>query len=305
MTDTSVIQTASPNPGFRLVKSEVVPVTSAKAHEFRNMKPSPTERELNDKRVNYLFDQFKGGKARRFDWAVATLGDDTFRMNGQHSSHALCRLDGEFPDGLMACIDQYEVTSKEGLAVLFRQFDPAISTRGPDDVSGAYQGLYNELADVPRKLAKLGAEGICWYRSQIEEKPYVPTGNDRYSVFADADTYDFLKWQAELLTIKAPELARAAVVAAMYGCFMANEGEARAWWSEVARTSSASDETTQSTVLDNWLVFLKDADRQEERPDVSPKQLFQGCVFAWNAFRDDKAITTIKYNAKKMPPIKE
>jgi hypothetical protein len=289
-------------PAFRLVKSEIVPLTLDKCIEFRDMKPSPTERELKQPRVDYLYKQFVQGRAKRFDWAYAVLDGEKLRMNGQHSSHALCRLDGAFPEGLVACIDEYHVASMEGLVDLFRQFDPPQSTRNAEDVSGAFQGIYTDLSDVNRKVAKLGAEAISWYRTNVLSYPPL-YGNDRYSLFREEQLYPFLTWLDELFTKKVPELQRPNVVAAMYGTFDKNEEAAREFWQAVAWTNPSSDTDLQSTVLDNWLMSL--IGREEERPDVKAEQVYQGCVFAWNASRTDKTITDIRYRNAKLPAIKE
>jgi hypothetical protein len=35
------------------------------------------------------------------------------------------------------------------------------------------------------------------------------------------------------------------------------------------------------------------------RNELKPASLYQGCIFAWNAFREGKTITAIKYDTKK------
>jgi hypothetical protein len=35
------------------------------------------------------------------------------------------------------------------------------------------------------------------------------------------------------------------------------------------------------------------------RAELKPTNFYQACVYAWNAFREDKTITTIKYDTKK------
>src|SRR5262245_39758526 len=136
---------------YRLVKSEVRDLTRELAEEFRNLDPSPTERELNPARIRHLKTKAEAGQLVTFHWSVARLGDKRLRMNGQHSSNMLCALNGHFPKGLKAYIDEYAVPNKASLALLFRQFDDRKSSRSPSDVAGAYQALYDELQGVPRK----------------------------------------------------------------------------------------------------------------------------------------------------------
>ena len=52
---------------------------------------------------------------------------------------------------------------------------------------------------------------------------------------------------------------------------------------------NGDDETTPQNTLSNWLLTIK-ADKID-RPD--PAHLYQGCVYAWNAYRDGRAVASI------------
>src|SRR5262249_37985803 len=186
---------------YRLVKSEVRDLTRDLAEEFRNLEPSPTERELNPVRLKHLKMKAEAGQLVTFHWSVARLGEKRLRMNGQHSSNMLCGLNGQFPKGLKVHIDEYEVPNKASLALLFRQFDDRKSNRSPSDVAGAYQGLYEELHDVPRGPAKMAVEGACWYDRNIEGLPPV-SGDDQYIRFGEPGLHAFIRWVGELFTIR-------------------------------------------------------------------------------------------------------
>jgi len=186
---------------YRLVNSEVRDLTPELAEEFRNLDPSPTERELNPARLKHLKMKAEAGQLVTFHWSVARLGEKRLRMNGQHSSNMLCGLNGLFPKGLKAHIDEYEVPNKASLALLFRQFDDRKSNRSPGDVASAYQGLYEELHDVPKGPAKMAVEGACWYDRNIEGLPPV-SGDDQYIRFGEPGLHGFIRWVGELFTIR-------------------------------------------------------------------------------------------------------
>ena len=175
---------AMENTSYRLVKSEVCELTPELAQQFRDLDPSPTERELNAARIKHLKTKAEAGQLVTFHWSVAKLGDKRLRMNGQHSSNMLCDLNGHFPKGLKVHIDEYEVPNKPSLALLFRQFDDRKSNRSPSDVASAYQGLYEELHDVPKGPAKMAIEGACWYDRYVEGLP-APTADDQYVRFVN------------------------------------------------------------------------------------------------------------------------
>src|SRR5436305_58021 len=122
---------AMENTSYRLVKSEVCDLTPELAQQFRDLDPSPTERELNAARIRHLKTKAEAGQLVTFHWSVARLGDKRLRMNGQHSSNMLCDLNGLFPKGLKVHVDEYEVPNKPSLGLLFRQFDDRKSNRSP------------------------------------------------------------------------------------------------------------------------------------------------------------------------------
>ena len=281
---------------YKLVNSEVRDLTPELAEEFRNLDPSPTERELNPARLKHLKMKAEAGQLVTFHWSVARLGEKRLRMNGQHSSNMLCGLNGLFPKGLKAHIDEYEVPNKASLALLFRQFDDRKSNRSPGDVASAYQGLYDELHGVPKGPAKMAVEGACWYDRNVEGLPPV-SGDDQYVRFGEPGLHGFIRWVGELFTIKTPELRRQTIVAAMYGTFVKNEAEARKFWAEVARGGEEYAENAPSTILDAWLKAM--AEKRGAKTEVKPANLYQASVYAWNAYRENKTITSVKYDTKK------
>ena len=82
----------------------------------------------------------------------------------------------------------------------------------------------------------------------------------------------------------------------MYGTFTKNEPEARKFFAEVARGGEEYTENA-STILDAWLKAM--AEKRGAKTEVKPANLYQGCVFAWNAYREGKTISSIKYDTKK------
>jgi hypothetical protein len=184
---------------------------------------------------------------------------------------------------------------EEGLALLFRQFDHRKSGRTPTDVAGAYQGLYEALKEVPRPAAKLAVEGANWYRRAVEGLP-AASGDDVYTLFGDASLHSYVRWIGDVFSVKTPELRRMTIVAGMYGTFETNEAEARKFWREVSRGGVEFEENHPTTVLDG---FLKSIIEDKKKLELKPANLYQASVYAWNAFREDKTITNVKYDTKK------
>jgi hypothetical protein len=280
---------------FKLVNSETKPLTPELAERFKAMLPSPTERAFDPARAKMLREKAEANQLIAFNWAIAKVGDKEYRVNGQHSSAVLSELNGQFPQGLKVHLDTYQVDSMEGLALIFRQFDSRKSGRTPTDVSGAYQGLYADLADVSRGAAKLAVEGVAWYDRHVEGLP-APKGDDVYTLFGKTALHDFIKWVGDVFSIKTPELRRQTIVAAMYGTFEKNEAEARKFWKEVSRGGVEFEDNHPTTVLDT---FLKSAIEDKKKLDLKLGNFYQACIYAWNASREDKSINTVKYDTKK------
>jgi len=279
---------------FQLDNLETRPLTKQLADQFRDMDPAPTERQVNPARLKYLHEKVTHGLGIPFLWVTAKLGDKVYRINGQHSSKVLADLDGSFPDDLKVLLARYTVPDMEGLITLYRQFDDRKSGRSAADIACAYQGGWPELKDIPHPIAKMGIEGVSWHRRLVEGVP-VPPGDEVYSLFQEQGLWPFLHWLGEVFTIKTPEMKRVQVVSAMHATFNASETESRTFWAAVARGGNEFEENAPATILDSWLKTLK-----ENPPDnFKPGNLYQGCIYAWNAFRDGKAITTIKFDARK------
>jgi hypothetical protein len=106
----------------------------------------------------------------------------------------------------------------------------------------------------------------------------------------------FIIWVGEIFTIKTPEMKRKEIVAAMYACFAdGNEQEARNFFGDVARGGKEYDDNHPTTVLDAWFKRIK-----EEKDDkVKGGDFYQGTIYAWNAYREERTLKEIKTDQRK------
>lgn len=285
---------------FRLVNSETKQIDTALANEFAKMPGSITERELDPSRTAYLAFQIAAGLAVTFQWAYARVRDNPemgrIRVNGHHSSTHLAGLNGTMPSGLIAHIDEYEVMTKDGLPILFRQFDPRKSARTPLDIVGAYANVEDKLASVDRRFLKIACEGIAWYRKTVAKEINVPTSDDRYELAIEPDNLAFYIWANKTVAPKATELKNPHVLAAMWATFPLNAGVASEFWDEAAaRVVISNDTTSPAEVLDDWLWAVKST----KQIDASPAQIYQACISAWNAHVEGKPLTRVSANVNK------
>ena len=61
--------------------------------------------------------------------------------------------------------------------------------------------------------------------------------------------------------------------------------------------TTRSEQTTVGRELAAWLKAM--VEKRGGKNELKPANLYQGCVHAWNAYREGKTIQTIKFDARK------
>jgi hypothetical protein len=283
---------------FHLEHSETLSLSREqalkKAREHQSLPRSPTERELDLKRVAELVKRIAAGVWLPCSWATVVFEGVKYRMNGQHSSQAILDAADKLPEQTVIHLDQYKTNTPMGMGLLFRQFDARFSGRSRKDVAGAFQGLVRQLQAMDRKKAKLGIEGISWYNRQ-HELP-VPIGDDLYQQLLTPAYHDFLLWLDKILSVKTPEMSRAPVVGAMYGTFTIGSAGADEFWAHVAKADLVDDEDPRSLLSAELQRILS------EKSKTKPDEFYAKCIKAWNAFCQGEKIRNLAVNTKKGLP---
>jgi hypothetical protein len=83
----------------------------------------------------------------------------------------------------------------------------------------------------------------------------------------------------------------------MYATFAKNEMEAKAFWAAVARGGPEFDDSAPATVLDVWLKTINE--NKKQKTELKPAQFYQGCIYAWNAFREERQLQRINADTRK------
>jgi hypothetical protein len=283
---------------FHITDSKTMGLTPELAREFDEMPATVTERDLDQKRLKYLRESILSGRAIPFQWSKAKVNGstDVIRINGHHSSHVLNEMNGEFPEGLIAHIDTYEVDTIEHLPVLFKQFDSRHSARSLGDISGAYQSVVPALAGLSKGAARKAIEAVSWFERKIVGTP-VPSGDDVYDLFFQAAYHPFINMACSIVSIKTPEF-NTQVLAAMFGTHETSPTESESFWKAVALQGDGNAEDHPATVLDTWLLDAREA---EQKP--SQMEVYRACVIAWNRYRNHQSLDRIgKFDPKKGAP---
>lgn len=276
---------------FTLKSSECLELTRELAEKHAKMYASPTEREVDSKRVQFLAEKIDKDLFINPCWAIAIIDGKPTRMNGQHSSIALCESDGNFPNGLKVHLDTYTCDDVEDSVMLFRQFDNRRSGRTSVDTAGAYMGVYPDLKKINPKIGKIAISGANDFRRKEGEQHY--SGDEIGRQCSFPEVRQFILWFSSLSIIgKSSELHPVMVVSAMMGTVRANQSAATDFWNQTMKRSQQFDETHPATVLENYLCLLRNKD---ERPKKMPKagHIHEAARLCWNAFRAEKP-TNIK-----------
>ena len=290
-------------PQWRLIKSECFTLSKAKALELAtkhsSLPRSPVERPFDARRAKRIVDIIRNGLALPFQWATVDYDGGKLRMNGQHSSTGIVEIGPDLPDKLSFHLDHFEADSREGMVELFRQFDPRWSMRTAVDIAGAFQGLVHEIADCNRKVMKVAAEAISWFKRTVEGAEGIPTGDETYDLLHQEMYLPFYVW-LNGITNGRRELLKKEVIAAMYSSFDASQAGATEFWREV---SYGPDYFTDD--MEPGAVLIGELCRAAEERDFKEKEFAQAATYykkavkAWNAFCAGQRISSLKVTKQK------
>jgi len=285
---------------FEITKHETVNITKDLAYKFANkLKVVDGERTLKDNRISTLKRKYEAGEFLPFNWAVAVLEGVEYRVNGQHSSHILAGWKGDLPTILHGTITTYKVNSKEELAELYASYDPTFSNRDIRDNVKTWKNIDQDFINLPDGVLKLAVDGVFWCKQRVNRKSGLKV-SDKYKLFTDSSIKEFVLWYPKVVHSKTAELKLTYISAAMFSTFEANPKEADKFWREVGSVTPFQEmeaEKTPSVVLDKWLSDI--LEKKELKATLKPDEIYQGCIYAWNAFRQKKKISVIAYDVAK------
>jgi hypothetical protein len=255
------------------------------------------QRPLNQTRVDAIRSKIESGLFRHGEIALAVNSDGVKRlMNGQHTLKAVV----DSGVAIQAVVENYHCETPEDFSLLFRQFDPAWSSR--------------TMADMARIEAK--ALGVEWQDAVVQLTLAAAALNKNGSrpgrVHADQRTEllkDYMKhgqWLSEILYGNSDNtrfLRRRGVVAAMFRSFDACRSDASKFWCAV-RDGEMLRKNQPEYQLRRFL--MEHAARRvpfgSSGRVVKDHEFLCRSANAWNAFRRNETLTILKYLADRPVP---
>jgi hypothetical protein len=262
--------------------TEILPLTKTMATDFATMPAWRGERPLNERRLNYLLSELTSQHFFTPRWAVAKLGDKTIRVNGQHSSTMLARLD-DFPEAMSAIVDTYEVENEHELGGLFTKFDNPESTRRTREALSAL--LPEALAKLSRTTAERIAAGMFYGLTKFE-------GGSARGVHvlgaAVQASPPFAIWIQD--HVRSRGLGRTAVIAAAFMTWKVDPESCKKFWALV----DAEENPVPSHPTRALARAIREADRGRTSVQ-SMKALCAKSVQAWNFWRRGQSVQKLNY----------
>jgi len=265
--------------------TRVVPLTPELALEFATMPAWRGERPLSEARVTYLRRELEASHFHTPKWATAKLGDQTVRMNGQHSSYMLSNAP-VLPKGLQAVVDEFAVDSENELGELFTTFDTPASVRPPREqfaalVHGGDLIKNGDGRHVP------GLERIASAMALITTKFESRFADPHLRAAVLQQDPGFIGFAWPYITVKG--ISRPPVLAAMYMSWLKAPAEASVFW-DLVRHENHPSPSNPSRLLARILVTYWGEGQLtlDEGRDLCAK-----CIHAWNNWRKGTEVSRL------------
>lgn len=277
---------------FRQTGVELVPLTTEYVRWFSSLPTLKGDRDRDGfkgrRHVAWLKRLLDDGLFMGPCWSVAVLDGVRFRVDGGHSSRMLEEANGQFPTGLMASVRTFHCDSVVDLAELFDHFDNRNQIRTGKDKVTARKSVFPQYAEVSATAMERILAGIAWWlrscggHDHIDEDSKVRLMNDHDEFILFARPFLSRNW-----------LHRADVIAAMYATWKKDQRAAGEFWTLV-RDESAPDNTDPTRALAS---FLRDAKADwHNKTRWTSRAYYTKSIHAWNAWRQGRKLTVLKYH---------
>jgi len=288
---------------MRILHTKTTALTKALAKKYATMEPVPRERPLSQKRIRELCADVKTKKTIVFQWAAAQVGNDVYRVNGQHTSYLFHTNPKLVNSGLRVNVTVYECKDMEEVAELYSKFDSGVSSRNAGDVNRVYAGTLESLMDMPTWLVNLCTTALAY--AKWGEQYMAKRREDRAQLLTKNE--DFILFVQELSKTSGSGgfkfMKKGAVVAAIFETYKISEDFSRRFWTAVRDATGISPDLPDRQ-LNNFLLTAtlnSGANILTNKSAATRREIFAKCIIAWNAYRKEE-VTRLRYSPSKPLP---
>lgn len=284
---------------FTLKQTKTVPLTRDFAEHFASLPTlkgdRPKDTAAGKRRIKWLKRLVQEGKFYSPKWSTAELHGTTYRINGGHSSMMLTGLNGQFPRGLVAVVDEFQCETDHDLVDLFDQFDTRNSVRQSTDVVRAHKSIHASLDGVSTMSINRTLGGIKFYYTDAGVK----MDSERRVRLIHSDEHErFMLWADSLYSGK--HMRNSGVIAAMFATYQKDPQKSDVFWNEVLRESNP-DPDNASRVISRFLRENVGRKQSSGKDKWTTHAIYVKCIHAWNAWRRGEG-TSLKYHVAAGTP---
>jgi hypothetical protein len=291
---------------YKVVKDSEITLTKEKAYEFLELETFPGERQVIERHVQALFNQWAAG---RFMWehvviATALCDRKLYRINGQHTCWMRVNVSKDIAPRVRQI--EYSVSNEEQLRALYCVFDRAKS-RTPAHVVRASLAGSTQAAELWPSTLSLLAAGFRMWRFEKSKSHMVETSDIITLVqgeFNNLFRVVGVAWQE--LYDQGAVVKRAPVIGAMFATFNASAKAGLEFWHAVGTGLNLTDKQDPRYQLRRYLEShsLSGVYRRGAAKPVHVEDIYRVCVMAWNKWRkNEKMETGLRTTTKRIKAI--
>jgi len=254
------------------------------------------ERLVDDRHVQELYDEMILGRFRpeQVRLAVCYVGDDLYRINGQHTCWARINMPPAYKCHIRKLT--YRVPNLQELKKLYAVFDPSYSARSVGHLTRILLLDTPATENISVQVISNLAVGFKFWRwgstPEFRRQGHNEVSNEiqKYAnLFQAVATFYQPFYKASHIG------KRSAVIAAMFECFDKKPSIAESFWKPVCDGLNLTDPQDARYILMKWLQGASlDAahyDQKKGKKVVSTEDMYRVCINVWNRWRKDEKIS--------------
>lgn len=286
---------------YKIATDEQINLTKTEAFRFLEMQTFDGERKVRDLHVQYLMDEWNGG---RFLWhhvmlGIAVLDGVNYRINGQHTCWMRVNIPqaSEPVKATVRCIT-YKVQSSEQLRSLYSVFDRN-APRNASHIAKVMLGDTPAGRSIPRGYIGQLVGGFRLFFSEREDNrmsidEMVGMISKNYeALFSVVGQYYTTHYSDHEF------IRRQAVIAAMFSTFSKAVQKSEEFWSPVFNGIALTTKTDARYQLRNYLLTHGHSTKRGDLEKVSKEDAYRTCVNAWNKYRAGEAVSILRTTDKR------
>jgi len=290
---------------FKRVSSRLVKITRRLAEEWSKMPAYSHDRSFKQGRSDSIHQDILAGKFSTCEWISAEWQGESYRIQGQHTSHAIKGCPESVLKGLMVTISHFECDSIEDMGILWSTKDRPSSAHTSSETNRFFANAHPEVAALNSRVlnALVGGLGYSYWGLKnadhsAEQRALLPSDNVPFCRFAAALLGGGVGQNVS-------HLRRSPVIAAMHQTFKVSSEATNEFW-QLVSTGAALDRNDASRVLQMFLITNVIGGGGGRgggfKNSVSRQEAFAKCIIAWNNWRKGLKIAKLQWNPAHAVP---